>query len=140
MIRRMNKKGCRRKRQWPELRQYPDPDGLRKTTRPLRQKIRFPGRDMSARALPSGPRDLFGMPSIRPEIRIHDLLTSNFESYRKFEGRVKDLLSIKFKAADNKFVSRVRVKLTTHMHLVPKSRMVELYLHSFIRLRGIALN
>jgi hypothetical protein len=32
------------------------------------------------------------------------------------------------------------VKLTTHLHLLPKSRMVELYLHSPIRLHGIVLN
>jgi hypothetical protein len=32
------------------------------------------------------------------------------------------------------------VKLTTHLHLVPKSRMVELYLHSPISLRGVVLN
>jgi hypothetical protein len=33
-----------------------------------------------------------------------------------------------------------RVKLTTHLYLVPKSRKVELYLHSPICLHGIALN
>jgi hypothetical protein len=32
------------------------------------------------------------------------------------------------------------VKMTTHLHLVQRSRMVELYLHFFIRLRGIVLN
>jgi hypothetical protein len=32
------------------------------------------------------------------------------------------------------------VKLTTHLHLVPKIRMVELYLHSYILLRGVVLN
>jgi hypothetical protein len=32
------------------------------------------------------------------------------------------------------------VKLTTHLHLVPKSRMVELYLHSPICLHGIVVN
>jgi hypothetical protein len=32
------------------------------------------------------------------------------------------------------------VKLTTHLHLVPRSRMVELYLHSLIRLHGVTLN
>jgi hypothetical protein len=32
------------------------------------------------------------------------------------------------------------VKLTTHLHLVPRSRMVELYLHSYVRLHGIVLN
>jgi hypothetical protein len=32
------------------------------------------------------------------------------------------------------------VKLTTHLHLVPKSRMVELYFHSPICLHGIVLN
>jgi hypothetical protein len=31
------------------------------------------------------------------------------------------------------------VKLTTHLHLVPRSRMVELYLHSPICLHGIVL-
>jgi hypothetical protein len=31
------------------------------------------------------------------------------------------------------------VKLTTHLHLVPRSRMVELYVHSSIRLHGIVL-
>jgi hypothetical protein len=31
-------------------------------------------------------------------------------------------------------------KLTTHLLLVPRSRMVELYLHSLIRLHGIVLN
>jgi hypothetical protein len=32
------------------------------------------------------------------------------------------------------------VKLTTHLHLLPRSRMVELYLHSLICLNGIVLN
>jgi hypothetical protein len=32
------------------------------------------------------------------------------------------------------------VKLTTNLHLVPRSRMVELYLHSPIRLLGVVLN
>jgi hypothetical protein len=32
------------------------------------------------------------------------------------------------------------VKLTTHLHLVPRSRMVELYMHSPIRLHGAVLN
>jgi hypothetical protein len=32
------------------------------------------------------------------------------------------------------------VKLTTNLYLVPKSRMVELYLHSAIRLNGVVLN
>jgi hypothetical protein len=31
------------------------------------------------------------------------------------------------------------VKLTTHLHLLPRSRKVELYLHSPIRLHGIVL-
>jgi hypothetical protein len=29
------------------------------------------------------------------------------------------------------------VKLTTHLYTVPMLRMVELYLHSFIRLHGV---
>jgi hypothetical protein len=32
------------------------------------------------------------------------------------------------------------VKLTTHLQLVPRPRMVELYLHYPIRLRGVMLN
>jgi hypothetical protein len=32
------------------------------------------------------------------------------------------------------------VKLTTHLHLVPRSRMMELYLHFPIRLDGVVLN
>jgi hypothetical protein len=32
------------------------------------------------------------------------------------------------------------LKLTTHLHLVPRSRMVELYLHSLICFHGIVLN
>jgi hypothetical protein len=32
------------------------------------------------------------------------------------------------------------VKLTTHLHLVPRSRKMELYLHSLIELHGIVLN
>jgi hypothetical protein len=32
------------------------------------------------------------------------------------------------------------VKLSTHLQLVPRSRMVELYLHSPIRFHGIVLN
>jgi hypothetical protein len=32
------------------------------------------------------------------------------------------------------------MKLTTHLHLVPRSRMVELYLHSPICLHGVVLN
>jgi hypothetical protein len=35
---------------------------------------------------------------------------------------------------------RQGVKLTTHLHLVPRSRMVELYLHSPVCLYGIVLN
>jgi hypothetical protein len=33
-----------------------------------------------------------------------------------------------------------RLKLTTHLHLVPRPRMVELYLHSNICLHGIVFN
>jgi hypothetical protein len=29
------------------------------------------------------------------------------------------------------------VKLTTHLHVVPRSRMVKVYLHSAIRLHGV---
>jgi hypothetical protein len=37
--------------------------------------------------------------------------------------------------------SQMEVKqLATHLHLVPMSRKVELYLHSPIRLRGVVLN
>jgi hypothetical protein len=32
------------------------------------------------------------------------------------------------------------MKLTTHLHLVPRSRMVELYLNSYICLYDIVLN
>jgi hypothetical protein len=32
------------------------------------------------------------------------------------------------------------VKVTTHFHLVPRSKMVELYLHSPIHLHGVVLN
>jgi hypothetical protein len=32
------------------------------------------------------------------------------------------------------------MKLTTHPHLVPKSRMTELYLHSHLCLHGIVIN
>jgi hypothetical protein len=32
------------------------------------------------------------------------------------------------------------VKLTTHLHVMPRSRMVELYLHSLIRLHDVVLN
>jgi hypothetical protein len=32
------------------------------------------------------------------------------------------------------------VKLTIHLHLVPRSRKVELYLHSTIRLHGVVLS
>jgi hypothetical protein len=32
------------------------------------------------------------------------------------------------------------VKLTTRFHLVPRSKMVQLYLHSTIRLHGVVLN
>jgi hypothetical protein len=32
------------------------------------------------------------------------------------------------------------VMLTAHLYLVPKSRMVELYLHSLISLHGVVLN
>jgi hypothetical protein len=32
------------------------------------------------------------------------------------------------------------VKLTTHLHVVPRSRMMKLYLHSHICLHGIVLN
>jgi hypothetical protein len=36
--------------------------------------------------------------------------------------------------------SGLSVKLAAHLHLVPKSRMVELYNHSPIRLHGVVLN
>jgi hypothetical protein len=36
--------------------------------------------------------------------------------------------------------NRRRRKLTTHLHLVPRPRMVELYLHSQTRLHGVVLN
>jgi hypothetical protein len=32
------------------------------------------------------------------------------------------------------------VKLTTHLHLVPRLRMVELYLHFLIYIHGVMLN
>jgi hypothetical protein len=32
------------------------------------------------------------------------------------------------------------ISVTTHLHLVPKSRMMELYLHSPIRLNEVVLN
>jgi hypothetical protein len=32
------------------------------------------------------------------------------------------------------------VQLTTHVHLVPRIRMVELYLHSPVYFHGVALN
>jgi hypothetical protein len=32
------------------------------------------------------------------------------------------------------------VKLTTHIHLVPRLKMVDLYLHSTIRFYGVMLN
>jgi hypothetical protein len=32
------------------------------------------------------------------------------------------------------------MKLTTHLHPLPRSRMVELYLHSSIRLHAVVLN
>jgi hypothetical protein len=32
------------------------------------------------------------------------------------------------------------VKLTTHFHLAPRTRMAELHIHSSIRLHGIVLN
>jgi hypothetical protein len=35
-------------------------------------------------------------------------------------------------------VKRPGMKLTTHLHLVPRSRMVDLYLHSPWRLHGVA--
>jgi hypothetical protein len=38
------------------------------------------------------------------------------------------------------FPVRRGVKLTTYLHLVPGSRMMELYLHSPIYLHGIMLN
>jgi hypothetical protein len=34
----------------------------------------------------------------------------------------------------------VGVNLTTHLHIVPRSKMVELYLHSAIRLHEVVLN
>jgi hypothetical protein len=36
--------------------------------------------------------------------------------------------------------SKADVKLTTHLHLVPRSRLVELYLHFLMRLYGMVLN
>jgi hypothetical protein len=43
-------------------------------------------------------------------------------------------------AAISPGVKRRGVKLTNQFHLVPMSRIVELYLYSSIRLRGIVLN
>jgi hypothetical protein len=37
-------------------------------------------------------------------------------------------------------VRSLGIKLTTYLHLVPRSRKVELYLHSPICLHGIVLN
>jgi hypothetical protein len=37
-------------------------------------------------------------------------------------------------------VKQADVKLTTHLNLVPRSRMMQLYLHSFTRLDGEVLN
>jgi hypothetical protein len=42
--------------------------------------------------------------------------------------------------ANSPGVKRPIVKLTTHYHLVPMSRMVELYPHPFICLHDIVLN
>jgi hypothetical protein len=37
-------------------------------------------------------------------------------------------------------VSLRNVKMTAHIYVVPKSRMVELYLHSRIQLHGVVFN
>jgi hypothetical protein len=37
-------------------------------------------------------------------------------------------------------VKRPWLEAVTHLHLVPRSRMVELYIHSLIRLHGVLLN
>jgi hypothetical protein len=37
-------------------------------------------------------------------------------------------------------VKRRSMKLTTHLHVLLRSRMMELYLHSLTRLRGVVLN
>jgi hypothetical protein len=37
-------------------------------------------------------------------------------------------------------VSGRGMKLTIHLHLEPRTRMVELYLHSLIRLHGVVVN
>jgi hypothetical protein len=49
------------------------------------------------------------------------------------------LLSTEFKPAPES-IGSWSVNLTTHLHLVPKSRMVELYLSTVIRLQCVMLN
>jgi hypothetical protein len=50
------------------------------------------------------------------------------------------LLSNEYRGLFSRGLSGRCVKLTTHLHLVPRSWMVELYLCSPIRLHGIMLN
>jgi hypothetical protein len=50
------------------------------------------------------------------------------------------LLSNGFTASFPSGKNSLGVKLTTHLHLVPRSIMVELYFHSHIRLHGVVLN
>jgi hypothetical protein len=52
---------------------------------------------------------------------------------------MRRLTIIQFQEVESSLGDR-SVKLTTHLHLVPRLRMVELYLHSLIRLHGVMLN
>jgi hypothetical protein len=68
-------------------------------------------------------------------------------------GRVKNILHIVQTGSDvqptsysmgtgdsSPRVKRRDVKLTTHLELVPRSKNVDLYVHSPIRLHGVVLN
>jgi hypothetical protein len=61
-------------------------------------------------------------------------------------GRAKDLSLLLSLGAPSLLCSGYRkifprsVKLTVHLHLVPSSRIVELYLHSHISLHSVIIN
>jgi hypothetical protein len=50
------------------------------------------------------------------------------------------LLSKGYRRLFSRRLKGMGVKLTIHLHLVVRARMVELYLHSPIRLHGVMLN
>jgi hypothetical protein len=66
-------------------------------------------------------------------------VVSVWQIFLSQDDRTKLLKIVRLKEWKNRFWGG-GVKLTTHLHLVPRSRMMEIYLHSPLCLHGVVLN